>query len=89
MRTTGFGLSAVMIAAGAVLAWAVTYEADGVDLQQVGLIVFFVGIGLAALTFVFTLAGRSTTVESRSNAVVDGTPVVQETERSVTEHGQP
>lgn len=43
-RVSGIGLSIVLVAAGAVLAWAVDAEAQGVDLQAVGVILFLVGI---------------------------------------------
>ena len=45
----GLGLSLFLIAAGAILAWAVTATTDGIDLEVVGYIVFGIGIfGLAA-----------------------------------------
>ncbi len=77
MQNTGYGLSALLIAVGAILAWAVTYEAEGVDLNQVGLIVFVVGLGLAGLTMLTSLVGSRTTVESQSEAIVNGQPVVE------------
>ena len=44
--STGFSL--LLIAAGAVLAFAVDYQVQGVDIQSIGLILFVVGlIGLA------------------------------------------
>ncbi len=85
MRNTGFGLSALLIATGAVLAWAVTYEAEGIDLNQVGLILFVVGLGLAGLTLLTSVVGSRTTVESQSEAVVDGQPVVQRHSEVVSE----
>ena len=77
MRTSGFGLSALLIAAGAILAWAVTYEAEGVDLSQVGVILFFVGVGLGVITLVSSLAGRRTIVDSEQQSVINGQPTVQ------------
>lgn len=85
MKTSGFGLSALFVAVGAVLAWAVDYEAEGVDLNQVGLIVFFVGLALALITLVVTLAGGHKTVDSTTEAVVDGDRVVEERRQVVTE----
>ncbi len=86
MRTTGFGLSAFLIAAGAILAWAVTYEADGIDLNQVGVILFFVGIGLGIVTFAMAAAGTRTTISAQRDAVVDGRPVVQQERETIVEH---
>ncbi|GJM39148.1 MAG: hypothetical protein DHS20C19_25150 [Acidimicrobiales bacterium] len=83
MRTTGFGFSAVLIAAGAILAWAVTHEAEGIDLNEVGIILFVVGIGLGLVTLAVAIAGRNTSVESRHDTVVDGHTVREE---KVTEY---
>ncbi len=85
MRNTGFGLSALLIAAGAVLAWAVTYEAEGIDLNQVGIILFVVGLGLAGLTLLTSVVGSKTTVESQSEGVVNGQPVVERRSEVVSE----
>ena len=49
----GMGVSLVLIAAGAILAWAVSAEASGVDLQTVGVILLVVGIVGAVLSLVF------------------------------------
>ncbi len=85
MRNTGFGLSALLIAAGAVLAWAVTYEAEGIDLDQVGVILFVVGLGLAGLTLFTSVVGSKTTVESQSEGVVDGQHMVERRSEVVSE----
>ena len=85
MQNTGYGLSAILIAIGAILAWAVTYQAEGVDLNQVGIIVFLVGIGLAVLTMLTSLVGSKTVVESQSEAVVNGEPVVERQRNVVAE----
>ncbi len=92
MRTTGLGLSAVLIAAGAILAWAVTYEADGIDLQQVGVILFIVGLGLGLISLAMTAAGRRTTISAQSTVdprhdiVVDGHPGVRYDRETIVEH---
>jgi Domain of unknown function (DUF6458) len=81
-RTSGIGISIVLIAAGAVLAWAVTATTNGVDLNTVGLILFFVGLAglvVSALSAMVPTRTRDTTVVERS--VVDPTMV----ERSVVE----
>ena len=38
------GLSLLLIAAGAILAWAVDYTVSGVEIQTIGLILLVVGI---------------------------------------------
>ena len=54
------GTSIVLIAAGAILKYAVTVEVDAIDLQVVGTILMIVGIlGLAlSLLYTFVLADR-------------------------------
>ncbi len=49
----GIGLSLILIAAGAILTWAVTAEASGIDLNTVGVILMVVGIVGAVLSLVF------------------------------------
>ena len=49
----GIGLSLILIAAGAILTWAVEAEVSGVDLQTVGVILLIVGIVGAVLSIVF------------------------------------
>jgi heme/copper-type cytochrome/quinol oxidase subunit 2 len=54
------GTSIVLIAAGAILKYAVTVDVDAIDLQVVGTILMIVGIlGLAiSLLYTFVLADR-------------------------------
>jgi hypothetical protein len=40
----GISLSILLVAIGAVLAWAVSAQVSGVDIQAVGVILFIVGI---------------------------------------------
>jgi hypothetical protein len=49
----GIGVSLVLIAAGAILTWAVSAEASGIDLQTVGVILLIVGIVGAILSLIF------------------------------------
>jgi Domain of unknown function (DUF6458) len=49
----GIGASLILIAVGAVLTWAVTYEVSGVDIQLVGVILLVVGIIGALLSLIF------------------------------------
>ena len=66
----GIGLSIVLIAAGAILIWAVDVTVSGVDLTTVGWILFIVGIVGAVLSMVFWsswggFSRRDTVVEDR------------------------
>jgi hypothetical protein len=79
-RASGIGLSIVMIAAGAILAWAVSATTSGVDLNTVGLILFFVGLAGLVISLLVSMAPsriRDTTVVDRSSAQ----PPVVERER--------
>ena len=53
----GIGLSLILIAAGAILTWAVTAEASGIDLNTVGVILMVVGVVGAVLSLVFWSSG--------------------------------
>ena len=71
MRTSGLGLSLVLIAAGAVLAWAVTAEADGINLNTVGVILFVVGVIGLLVTLVATNTTSRQVVERDRRVIVD------------------
>lgn len=49
----GISLSLLLVAAGAVLTWAVSAEVSGVDIQVVGVILLIVGIVGLLLSLVF------------------------------------
>ena len=49
----GLGVSILLIAAGAILAWAVNASVSGVDIQTVGWILLVVGIVGAVLSMIF------------------------------------
>ena len=49
----GMGVSLILVAAGAILTWAVSAEVSGVDLQTVGVILMVVGIVGALLSLAF------------------------------------
>jgi hypothetical protein len=49
----GFGASLVLMAAGAILWWAVSVDAEGVNLNTVGMILFVIGAVGLALSLVF------------------------------------
>ncbi len=89
MRTTGLGLSAVLVAVGAILAWAVTAQAEGIDINQVGIILFVVGLALAAITLLTAVVGRRTVVRTDREAVIGGRPVVERERRIISEQEAP
>jgi hypothetical protein len=49
----GIGVSLLLIAAGAILAWGVTGHVNGLDIQTIGVIVLIVGIVGLILTMIF------------------------------------
>jgi hypothetical protein len=49
----GIGVSMILVAAGAILLWAVDAEVSGVDLDVVGVILLIVGVVGALLSVVF------------------------------------
>jgi hypothetical protein len=58
VTTGGFGTALFLIALGAILRYAVTWEPAGVDIGVVGLILMIVGAVLFVLTLLFTFGGR-------------------------------
>jgi hypothetical protein len=74
----GIGVSLILIAVGAILTWAVTAEANGVDLTTVGVILMVVGLagGLISLMFWSSWGGfggfrRETVVHDRGDRIVE------------------
>jgi len=49
----GLGISALLLAAGAILAWAVKGRAAGIDLRAVGLILVILGLTGAVTALIF------------------------------------
>ena len=49
----GLGVSIVLVAAGAILAWAVNADVSGVDIHTIGWILLIVGIVGAVLSMIF------------------------------------
>ena len=67
----GVGVSLLLIAAGAILTWAVSAEASGVDLNTVGVILMVVGAAGLLLSLVFwsSWGGFGSRTESRTTTV--------------------
>ena len=69
-------LSLLLIAAGAILTWAVTDNSTGFDLHTIGIILLVVGaVGLVASLVSGTFIGFRTTKESHVSS--DGRTVVE------------
>jgi hypothetical protein len=73
----GIGVSLILIAAGAILTWAVNATVSGVDINTIGVILMVVGaIGLVlSLMFWSTWGGVGGTSRRRATYVEDGPPV--------------
>jgi Domain of unknown function (DUF6458) len=70
----GLGVSLILIAVGAVLAWAVNVSTSGVDINAVGVILLIVGIIGAILSMIFwsSWAGPGYFTRRRTTYVDDG-----------------
>ena len=53
------GISLLVIAAGAILTWAVTAEVVGVDVEVVGIVLLVVGLAGLVISLVLTFAHES------------------------------
>ena len=72
----GIGVSLILIAAGAILTWAVTATVSGVDINTVGVILMVIGIAglIISLMFWSTWGGFSGTRRRTTTYVDDATP---------------
>lgn len=78
----GFGVSIVLVAIGAILAWGVTAEVSGIDIQVVGVILLVVGIAGFLLSMLFWSSwGGPAYLGRRRETYVDDGPI--EVERRV------
>ena len=70
----GIGVSLILIAAGAILTWAVNASVNGIDINTIGVILMVVGaIGLIlSLMFWSTWGGVGGTTRRRTTVVDDG-----------------
>jgi hypothetical protein len=80
----GLTVGLILIAAGAILVWAVTGEASGVDIDAVGWILMIVGAIAALLSLVFW-AGSWGPGPSRRREYVEGEPAPRARRRRVVE----
>ncbi len=79
MRNTGLSSSIGLIAVGAILAWAVTFETEAVDVNKVGLILFGVGILGVVVTMAMTATSQKTVIERNREVLVGNEQVVAQT----------
>ena len=80
----GLTVGLILIAAGAILVWAVTGEASGVDIDAVGWILMIVGAIAALLSLVFW-AGSWGPGPYRRREYVEGDPASRPRRRRVVE----
>ena len=76
----GLGASLFLIAVGAILTWAVTAEASGIDIQVVGVILMIVGlIGFVLSILFWSTWGGPAYFGSRRRTYVDEEPPLRRT----------
>ena len=73
----GIALSLLLVAAGAILTWAVSADVSGVDVQTVGVILLIVGIVGAILSVVFWSSWGGFGTYHRETVVRDRDHVVE------------
>jgi len=70
----GVGVSIVLIAAGAILTWAVTATVSGVDIQTVGVILLIVGLVGLVLSMIFWSSWGGVSGGRRRTTIEEGPP---------------
>lgn len=70
MRTGGISGSLVLVALGAILYWAVSADAEGFDINMIGLILMIVGVVGLVLTLIMT-AGTQAIRDDRDVTIVE------------------
>jgi hypothetical protein len=71
----GIGVSLILIAAGAILTWAVNASVSGVDINTIGVILMVVGaIGLILSLMFWSSWGGVGATRRRTTYVEDGPP---------------
>jgi hypothetical protein len=70
----GVGVSIILIAAGAILTWAVTATVSGVSIQTVGVILLVVGIVGLVLSMIFWSSWGGVGGGRRRTYVEEGPP---------------
>jgi hypothetical protein len=70
----GLGVSLFLIAAGAILTWAVNATVSGIDINTIGVILMVVGIVGLVLSMIFWSSWGGPGYARRSTTVVDDGP---------------
>jgi len=70
----GVGVSLILIAAGAVLTWAVTASTNGININTVGVILMVVGIVGLVLSLMFWSSWGGVGAGRRRTTIVDDGP---------------
>ncbi len=71
MRTGGIGGSLFLVAIGAILYWAVSVEAEGFNLNTIGLILMIVGVVGLILTLIMTASAEKTARDDKDVTIVE------------------
>jgi hypothetical protein len=70
----GIGVSLLLIAAGAILTWAVDATVSGINIHAVGVVLLIVGIVGLVLSIVFWSSWGGVGNDRRTTVVEDGPP---------------
>lgn len=71
MRTGGIGGSLFLLALGAILYWAVSVEAEGFNLNTIGLILMIVGVVGLILTLMMTASAEKTARDDKDVTIIE------------------
>lgn len=71
MRPGGIGGSLFLVALGAILYWAISVEAEGLNINTIGLILMIVGAVGLILTLLMTASAEKTDRESSGVTIVE------------------
>lgn len=71
MRNGGIGGSLFLVALGAILYWAVSVEAEGFNINTIGMILMIVGVVGLILTLIMTASAERTEREDRDVTIVE------------------
>lgn len=70
MRSGGIGGSLFLVALGAILYWAVSVEAEGFNINTIGLILLIVGVIGLVLTLLMTADAQRTSERSAGGVTI-------------------
>lgn len=71
MRSSGIGGSLFLVALGAILYWAVSVEAEGFNINTIGLILMIVGAVGLVLSLILTVSAERTARQDDDVTVVE------------------